>query len=151
MPALVATDAVPSASWKGKGRESTADVDFAVLEGLVAATSVRAGDAMPLQLLSTLLIRSDARKHTRTHTRTHTQMLEARKSRTSYLLVVSAQDIPTVALWEDDTPHALPRTSLWPDLLPDVTEKIKGLYLSDAWRALIYHLSAVGARPQPPL
>lgn len=76
-------------------------------------------------------------------------MLEARKSRISYLLVVSAQDVPSVSLWEDDPPHALPRTSLWPDLLPDVTDRIKELYLSDAWRALIYHLSAVRALLQP--
>ena len=81
----------------------------------------------------------------------HTQMLEGRKSRTSYILVVSAQDIPVAALWDDDPPHVLPRTSLWPELMPDVTEKIKGLYLSDAWRALIDHLTAVRAHPHPSL
>lgn len=67
-------------------------------------------------------------------------MLEASKSLASYILLVSAQDIPNTNSWDEDPPSAIPVATLWPEI---TDAPLDDAYFSNAWQALVEHFKKV--------
>lgn len=92
---------------KGKQRESTSDLDFALLEGLLVASS----------------------------------LLEGRQSLHSYIILVSAQDIPITNFWDEELPGTLPLAVAWPQIGPSTALEKQHSTSSQGWQRLIQDIA----------